>query len=74
MSARAERRRAAKTAKVAAKPKRGMSWVGETALDAVRANGRQRFFEKTFELMESDDPRERAVAEFMMRGAWEAVS
>jgi hypothetical protein len=71
MSNRAERRCAAKAA---AKPNREMSWVGETALDAMRVNGRQRFFEKTFELMESDDPRERAVAEFMMRGAWEALS
>jgi hypothetical protein len=66
MSARAERRR---TAKTLAKPKREMSCAGATALDAMRVNGRQGFLEKTIELMESNDPRERAVAEFMVRGA-----
>jgi hypothetical protein len=71
MNARAERRRATKTA---AKEKRNLSFVGETALDAIRVNGREAFFKKTFELAASVDPREQAVAEFMLRGAWEVLS
>jgi hypothetical protein len=51
-----------------------LSIAGATAHDAIRVSGREAFFEKTFALMESNDPAERAVAEFMLRGAWEALS
>jgi hypothetical protein len=72
MSARAERRRAAKAnAKVS---RHNLTDAGATALDAIRVNGRDVFFAKTFALMKSDDPQERAAAEFMLRGAWEALS
>lgn len=65
---RAERRRARRASR------RNLSSVEATALDAIRVNGREDFFKKTFALAESEDPRERAVAEFMLRGAWEALS
>jgi hypothetical protein len=69
---RAARRRAASTnAKL---PRHNLTEAGEAAVDAIRVNGRDAFFEKTFALMKSDDPRERAVAEFMLRGVWEALS
>jgi hypothetical protein len=55
-------------------PRHNLTDAGATALDAIRVNGRETFFAKTFALMESNDPRERAVAEFMLRGAWEALS
>jgi hypothetical protein len=48
--------------------------AGATAQAAIRKLGRDAFFEKTFSLMESADPAERAVAEMMLRGAWEALS
>ena len=51
-----------------------LTGAGSTALDATRVNGRKTFFAKTFALVESNDPRERAVAEFMLRGTWEALS
>jgi hypothetical protein len=49
------------------------SGAGATALDAIRVNGRDRTLETTFRLMESGDPGKRAVAEFMLRGLWEAL-
>lgn len=67
MSTRAARRRAAKASRRALTP------TGATALDAIRVNGREAFFAKAFALMESNDPRERAVAEFMLRGAWASL-
>ena len=51
-----------------------LSPAGATAQAALRKLGRDAFFEKTFALMESADPAERAVAEMMLRGAWEALS
>jgi hypothetical protein len=74
---RAARRRAARDAKASRHNPTGQtagsgsrSEAGATALDAIRVNGRETFFAKTFALMESDDPRERYLAEFMLRGAW----
>jgi hypothetical protein len=69
---RAARRRAARANAKASR--HNLTDAGATALDAIRVNGRETFFAKTFALMESNDPRERAVAEFMLRGAWEALS
>jgi len=71
-AARAARRRAARSSAKASR--RDLSIARATALDAIRVNGREAFFEKAFALAESADPRERAVAEFMLRGAWEALS
>jgi hypothetical protein len=72
MSNRAARRRAARSSAKA--DRRDLSSAGATALDAIRVNGPEAFFAKTFALMESNDPQERAVAEFMLRGGWEATA
>jgi hypothetical protein len=67
-TARRARRASTKTSR------RNLSVAGATAQDAIRVNGREAFFEKAFALMESADPGKRAVAEFMLRGAWEVLS
>ena len=54
--------------------RRNLSSAGATALDAIRVNGREAFLEKAFVSAESADARERAVAEFMLRGAWAVLS
>jgi hypothetical protein len=50
-----------------------LSIAGVTASDAIRVNGRKAFFEKTAALAQSENPQERAVAEFMLRGIREAA-
>jgi hypothetical protein len=53
---------------------RNLSPAGAAAMDAIRVNGREAFLEKTFALLESDDPGKRFLGEFMLRGAREALS
>ena len=72
-AARRTRRASTKPTGTGAASRENLSIAGATALDAIRVNGREVFFEKVFALMESNDPKERAVAEFML-GSWEALS